>query len=204
MSAPVTIIDGEPIIGYYPKKLIPALHLNISVDLGSSVEWLADKYDRILSAAVRATKQLSEDQLGVELAWRPQSLRSMMMHILSFPELAYLSHVTGSMNQADMKAGGEKNKGITTSDGICAYGTQIQQDIRQFLEAGDMEALDLVVDAHYGGEVTVLELMNIILRHSTHHLKQVYWFLDEKMGITLVDKATAEDFEGINTPAVLI
>jgi glutaredoxin len=41
-AAPVTIIDaGEVIIGYYPKKLIPALKLNVRVDLSGKTSWLA-------------------------------------------------------------------------------------------------------------------------------------------------------------------
>ena len=52
-SLPVTIIDDtEVIIGYYPRKLIPALKLEVSVDLSGKTAWLADKYDRIMSAAV--------------------------------------------------------------------------------------------------------------------------------------------------------
>jgi hypothetical protein len=61
-----------------------------------------------------------------------------------------------------------------------------------------------VVPAHYGGEVTVLELLNIILSHSTHHLKQVYWFMENHLGITLQNSATQEDLEGIATPTALI
>jgi hypothetical protein len=61
-----------------------------------------------------------------------------------------------------------------------------------------------VVPAHYGGEVTVLELLNIILSHSTHHLKQVYWFMETELGISPANPATEDDLEGIFTPAQLI
>jgi hypothetical protein len=61
-----------------------------------------------------------------------------------------------------------------------------------------------VVPAHYGGEVTVLELLNIILSHSTHHLKQIYWHMESNLGITLLEPATDQDFDGIVTPAALI
>ena len=67
-AAPVTIIDGsEVIIGYYPKKLIAALELDINPDHSGRTSWLADKYDRILSATMRATRQLSQDQLMTEV-----------------------------------------------------------------------------------------------------------------------------------------
>ena len=61
---PVTIIDdSEVIIGYYPKKLIPALKLDVSVDLSGKTQWLAEKYDGILRATVRANNQFSQEQL---------------------------------------------------------------------------------------------------------------------------------------------
>jgi hypothetical protein len=51
--------------------------------------------------------------------------------------------------------------------------------------------------------VTVLELLTIILSHSTHHLKQAYWFITNELGVPLVDPVTDEDLEGIVTPAAL-
>ena len=50
----------------------------------------------------------------------------------------------------------------------------------------------------------MVELLNIILSHSTHHLKQVYWFMETELGLTPIDPATDEDMEGIFTPAQLI
>jgi hypothetical protein len=71
------------------------------------------------------------------------------------------------------------------------------------LQSNDLAAFDRVVPAHYGGEVTVLELLNIILSHSTHHLKQAYWFIDHELGLRLSHPATDEELEGIVTPAAL-
>jgi hypothetical protein len=51
--------------------------------------------------------------------------------------------------------------------------------------------------------VTVLELLTIILSHSTHHLKQAYWFIEHELGASLVDPVRDEDLEGIATPAAL-
>ena len=62
-SLPVTIVDDtEVIIGYYPKKLILALKLDVTVDLSGKTSWLAEKYEIVMSAAIRATAQVSQDQ----------------------------------------------------------------------------------------------------------------------------------------------
>jgi uncharacterized damage-inducible protein DinB len=201
----VTIIDEDVvIIGFYPKKLIPALHLNTQVDLSGKITWLADKYDAMLAATVRASQQLTDEQLQQRLPWRERwTLRDLLMHVLSFPELAWLSHQQGSMSTDDMKASDARLREVQTSEAIASYGTGVRREIIDFLQSNDTAAFDRVVPAHYGGEVTVLELLTIILSHSTHHLKQAYWFIDQKLGTSLVDPATDTDFEGIATPAAL-
>ena len=196
--------DTEIIIGYYPRKLIDLLQLTARVELAGRAEWMADKYDRILNAAIRATLQLSPEQLQREVAWRPETLRDTIVHILSFPELAWLSHRTGSMTPADMQACRERLAGVNQPAEIAAYGRGVIGSITAFLSGKDDAALNRVVPAHYGGEVTVEELLNIILSHSTHHLKQVYWFMETTLGVAPANPATAADFEGIFTPEALI
>ena len=204
-ALPVTIIDDDTvIIGYYPKKLIPALHLDVQVDLSGKTSWLAAKYDMMLGATLRAIQQLSNEQLQQRLPWRERwALRDLMMHVLSFPELAWLSHRHGSMSTDDMRASNTRLSDVQTSEAMAAYGEGVRQHIIAFLQSNDTAAFDRVVPAHYGGEVTVLELLTIILSHSTHHLKQAYWFITNELGVSLVSPVTDEDLEGIVTPAAL-
>lgn len=196
--------DTEIIIGYYPRKLIDLLQLTAQVELSGRAEWMADKYDRILNATLRATLQLSPEQLQREVAWRPETLRDTIVHILSFPELAWLSHRTGSMTPEDMQACRERLAGVNRPAEIADYGRGVISSVTAFLKDQDTAALNRVVPAHYGGEVTVEELLNIILSHSTHHLKQVYWFMETSLGVAPANPATAADFEGIFTPEALI
>jgi len=178
--------------------------LNVQIDLSGKTSWLANKYARILGATMRATKQFSSDQLLKQVPWRPERVRDTIVHILSFPELAYLSHAHGSMNTTDMAACKERLKDIMTPEAINQYGEGVVRNITEFLNSGNDDAFDRVVPAHYGGEVTVVELLNIILSHSTHHLKQIYWYAETELSLNLKDRATDEDMEGIVTPKVLI
>ena len=202
---PVTIIDdAEVIIGYYPKKLIPALKLNVEIDLSSKTSWLAEKYDIVLNGAIRATQQLTDSQLQQEVPWRPWSVRDCIVHIISFPELAWLSHKQGSMTPDDMAASNVRIKDVAAVETITKYGHAVLANIDAFLKSGDTASFDRVVPAHYGGEVTVVELLNIILSHSTHHLKQIYYYMEQDLGITPLDPVTEADTEGIVTPTALI
>ena len=204
-SIPVTIVDdSDVIIGYYPKKLIQSLKLETSVDLSAVAHWLADKYEVILGAAVRAVNQSSQAQLDQTIPWRPQTLRSLLLHVISFPELAYMAHETGHMISEDMQASNQRRAGLTSPDAIAAYGEEVGRDVAAFLRSGNTTGFERVVPAHYGGEVTVMELLNIILRHSTHHLKQVYHFMGTDLGLVLDNPATEGDMDGIPTPVDLI
>ena len=138
-SLPVTIIDdAEVIIGYYPKKLIPALKLEVSVDLSGKTSWLAEKYGVVMSAAVRANNQFTQEQLDAIVPWRPWSLRDTVVHILAFPEIAYLSHEVGSMSWDDMSAQDERLKGVVAGPAIAEYGLKVRDDIIAFLNSGNM------------------------------------------------------------------
>ena len=204
-SLPVTIIDdAEVIIGYYPKKLIPALKLDVSVDLSGKTSWLAEKYGVVMSAAVRANNQFTQEQLDAIVPWRPWSLRDTVVHILAFPEIAYLSHEVGSMSWDDMTAQDERLKGVVAGPAIAEYGLKVRDDIIAFLNSGNAAGFEREVPAHYGGEVTVLELLNIVLSHSTHHLKQVYHYMQTDLGMTLNNPATETELDGIQTPDALI
>ena len=45
-SGPVTIVDEDTvIIGYYPKKLVPALKLDVKVDLSGCLLYTSDAAD---------------------------------------------------------------------------------------------------------------------------------------------------------------
>ena len=204
-AAPVTVIDNdELIIGYYPRKLIPALNLDIELDLSGKTSWLAPKYDAIIQATKRATLQLTREQLQQTVSWRPETLRDTIMHILSFPELAWRSHEHGSMSTEDMRACKAGLLHILEPEAMVEYGDSVRRDIISFLNSGNDDAFDRVVPAHYGGEVTVVELLNIILSHSTHHLKQVYWFMETSLGVKPEQPASADDMAGIVTPEALI
>ena len=174
------------------------------MDLSGKTEWLSENYDLMLKAAVRAARQLSDSQLEEQVPWREWTLRRTVMHVLSFPELALNSHTHGSMSTDDMRASDERLSVLTSVEDLAKYGDGVRDAIVKFLASSDTKSYDRVVPAHYGGEVTVLELLNIILSHSTHHLKQLYWHLETNMGIPLVEPATENDFEGIATPSTLI
>ena len=72
--------------------------------------------------------------------------------MLSFPELAWLSHQHGSMSTDDMRASDARLREVRTSEAMVAYGEGVRQHIIAFLQSNDTAAFDRVVPAHYGGK----------------------------------------------------
>ena len=64
------------------------------------------------------------------------------------------------------------------SSEVYSYVIKVRDDIATFLRSGAEESHERVVSSHYGGQVSVIELLRIMLRHSTHHLRQLYWFME--------------------------
>jgi len=202
MSVPVTIVNNAVVItGYDPKRLIAALKLNVAVDLSAKTDWLADKYDRILGAIGRATRQLPDSVLAQDLSWRRQTIRSFIAHISGDAELAWLSRNRATASFEQMIAHFDGLRHLTTVDELFGYSESVRANIIQFLNSGDTDAFSRIVPAYKGGDVTILELLNFSLRHATHHLKQLYWLMDNSLSIAPENPATREDMAGIFTPA---
>ena len=204
MAAPVTIVDEVEVIkGYDPKKLVAALKLDAKVDLSANVDWLTDKYGRILGAFARATRQLPDALLAQNLPWRPQSLRGFLAHVPGDVELAWVSRERSTVSFEQMVAHYTGLEHLATIDDLARYCDGVLTNVMQFLQGGDTAAFSHIVNAHKGGNVTILELLNFSLRHATHHVKQLYWLMRNKLDITPQDPATESDMEGISTPSEL-
>ena len=138
------------------------------------------------------------------LPWRAHwTLRDLLMHVLSFPALAWLSHQHGSLSTDDMRAAHARLREVMTCEAIAASGAGVRQHILACVQRNDTVAFDRVVPAHDGGEVTVLALLTIILSHRTHHLQQAYWFMHHELGCSLSNPMTDEDVAGMVTPEAL-
>ena len=79
-----------------------------------------------MGAAVRANNQFTQEQLDTIVPWRPWSLRDTVVHILAFPEIAYLSHEVGSMSWDDMQAQDERLKDVVNAPQIAEYGLKVR------------------------------------------------------------------------------
>jgi uncharacterized damage-inducible protein DinB len=195
----VVRVGDEIIIGFDEARLQQLLGL-IDTSTALSNEWLAAKYELVFDSLVRAVRALGPTGLATPFTQRRMSVRAHVLHIAAFAEGGYLANERGKFDTDDMFAATDRANQMTEVDEICAYVATVRDDIASFLTGAFDERLERVVTSHYGGQVSVVELMRIMLRHSTHHLLQLYWFMENELHIRSPAAPTTDDLAGITTP----
>jgi uncharacterized damage-inducible protein DinB len=199
-TVPVLRAGDEIIIGFDEARLKQVLGLVEVSDVHSSSEWLASKYELVLDALARALRQVDPAVLDVQFVERRMSVRAHILHIAAFAEGGYAAHERGSFVTDDMFEATARVSRYTDVDDVYSYITNVRDDITTFLRSGAKERHERVVTSNYGGQVSVIELLRIMLRHSTHHLRQLYWFMENVLLVVPSAALTQADLAGIVTP----
>jgi uncharacterized damage-inducible protein DinB/glutaredoxin len=202
-TVPVIRAGDEIIIGFDEARLKQVLGL-VEVSDALTSEWLASKYGLVLDALGRAVRQLDPAVLDVQFTERRMSVRAHILHIAAFAEGGYAAHARGSFDTDDMFAATARVSRFTDVDDVYSYITEVRDGIVAFLRSAAKESHERIVSSNYGGQVSVIELLRIMLRHSTHHLRQLYWFMEDVLLIVPSAALTEEDRTGIVTPDELV
>ena len=201
-SVPVVRAGDEIIIGFDEPRLQQVLGVDSASEVHSN-EWLAAKYELVFGALGRALRQVEPAALETQFVQRRMTVRGHILHIAAFAEAGYDAHERGKFDTDDMFTVTARANRIIDADDVYSYVAQVRGDIAMFLRTGTEESHERVVSSHYGGQVSVVELLRIMLRHSTHHLRQLYWFMENELHVEPAGALTAEDREGITTPDAL-
>jgi uncharacterized damage-inducible protein DinB len=199
---PVVSVADRDIVGLDEQRLREALGLADRQRLIGELPWMVDKYNVVFEAVGRAVGQLNTEQLATWYPERGQTVRNHVLHMISVVEAGYLSHQRGTLSIEDMRRAKDGWYRTTPAE-ICEYADQVQQTVATFLSTGQPEQLNRVVVSHYGGEVAVVEVLQLLLRHSAHHLRQLYWFMERELGVELDLPLAGDDWSGIDVPADL-
>jgi uncharacterized damage-inducible protein DinB len=202
IAVPVIAVDDKIVVGFDEHRLREALGLTDREHLIRELPWLVDKYNLVFEAVERAVQQLDTEQLATWYGERGSTVRNHVLHIISMAEAGYLSHERGTLSIEDMGRA-HQNWHWTTPEEICEYAEQVRQAITTFLGEGDSERLNRVVTSHYGGDVAVVEVVQILLRHSTHHLRQLYEFMETDLSVPPDRPLSEDDLDGIDLPTTL-
>ena len=199
-AVPVTIWGDEVVIGFNPKELARLFKLNSEVSQVDTPTMIA-KYDTVLVAAHRATRQLPPHYFDRSCPERKRTLGQFTFHIFDRPDRALHAYEVGHYNLEDRGRRVEDVIGSAGFEEIARYGEDVLSRVKLALTDRTKLDLERVLDT-YMGQKTAAELMDLALGHSVHHLKQLYEYMSVNE-ITPVDQLGEADFEGIAVPTEL-
>ena len=191
-------VNDDVIVGFDEHRLVEALGLHVAPSMDGT-EWLAGKYEAVFHALGAAVQQLGQARIDTPFPQRRMTVRAHALHITSFAEGGWLTHRCGHFRMDDMLEVTARCEGITTVDAICDYTDRVRSDIASYLRSAEPSSLDRIVSSHYGGEVPVIEVIRIMLRHSAHHLRQLEWFKRSELDMD-VDEQLSTAVDGITVP----
>ena len=197
---PVTIWGDEVVIGFNPKELSRLFGLDGEVAV-ADLSTMIEKYETVLVAACRATRQLPPDYMDWECPERKRTLGRFTFHIFDRPERALNAYNVGMYSSEDRGRDFKDVLGSAGFEEIARYGEEVQSRVKSALTGTSPLDLDRVLDT-YMGPKTASELMDLALGHSVHHLKQLYEYMSQG-GIKPVYPLGEADFQGITVPTEL-
>jgi len=198
---PVTQVGEQVIIGFNRPALAAALGLDGSPGGKEGPEWMLQKFDTVLSAALRATRQIPDVLMDWKSSERERTLRQFTFHLFDRPYLMLGAYEKGSYETEDQ--GRRITDALEQRDvaDIVRFGQEVVERTRRFLSQVTPDTLEETIET-YMGSMTVQQLLDLGLGHSVHHLKQLYFYMGQ-LGITPDRPLNERDFEGVAVPTEL-
>ena len=198
---PVTIWGEEVVIGFNPKELSRMFNLNSEVGSPVDLPAMMEKFETVLQAACRATRQIPEDRLDWESPERQRTIGQFTFHLFDRPDRALNAYLVGEYANEDRGRPVEDVLGQVGFEGTALYGEDILHRIKEAL-IGDPPLDQSKMLVTYMGPKTAGEMLDLALGHSAHHLKQLYEYMS-MIGIEPISPLGQDDFEGIAVPTEL-
>ncbi|MBI4234490.1 MAG: DinB family protein [Chloroflexi bacterium] len=200
-AIPVTVVGDKVIVGFNRPELARALGIRYRDTSDADTRFMLEKFDLVLSAAIRATRQIPQDKLDWSSPDRRRVLREFTYHLFDRPYVAMKSYDANSYSAEDIGRYVEEAKASPDAEAIAQYGEKVRFQIREFLSRATPAMLQTAINSYFGPS-TVGQLMDLGLGHSVHHLKQLYHFM-RLLGIEPQSPLGEKEFEGIAVPTEL-
>jgi hypothetical protein len=192
-TVPVVVLPGHsPLPGFNVKDLAAAIGAADSAtpeDLATVVE----SFDRLLAAVLRATGQLSEADLDLKMPNRDRELRG-LIHDVFYKTLTWAPE-SGPAVPRHAVSQREEAARYRDAVSLVRYGEIARTAMRRRFAAEAGRADRLVETAD--GPMALASAVTWLADHAAHHLRQVYWLMERKLGVTPQDPLDPGGLPGI-------
>jgi len=196
-SIPVVSKGDEFVLAQSIGDVADFLGLEVDTRPKLSFEQLIEKYDMILEAAARHTRQIPDDQLGGKILNRDRTYRELTYHIFRIAE-AFLDTANG----ATLTVSYYTNKPpveIQTTEQIADFGDGVRQRLHDWWSSYPHKSGDQIVKTYFGDK-PLNEVLERSAWHSGQHVRQIVMALKEFIGVTPDAPLTTTDYAGLPMP----
>ena len=188
-TVPLTVIGDQRILGFRPNDLSEALRLGVAADPRDPSETLP-LIGRIIGAVHRAVGQMPDDKLDFKAPDRDRPMREFAYHI--FRNIQRVMHAidTGVFPMEDQAKQDLPGRSYESFQEIARFGDGVMEEYRAWVPNQEVDALKAPPAP---GLRSGAEQLDLIAGHSTQHLRQLYYVLQD-FGITLEDQMQDSEF----------
>lgn len=196
-SVPVVSKGEEFVFAQSIGDVVKFLGLDVDTRPQLSPDQLIGKYDLILRAAARHTRQISDDQLGGKILDRDRTYRELTYHIFRIAE-ALLDTANGATLTVSYYADKPPAE-MQTSAQIADFGDSVRNRLLDWWKSYPHKSGDQIVKTYFGDK-PLHEVLERSTWHSGQHVRQIVMALEKFIGVPPDAPLTAADFSGLPMP----
>ena len=194
-TLPVVARNGKFVFAQVIKDVVEFLELNEDTGPKLTPAQLAERYDRVLTAAVSSVRQMPDSALTKELPNRPRSWLVLMHHMFQIP-VEFLDSLAEKRVLAYEGLIAAPPAGMTTSAQIADFGEALHSRFNAWWQNEGAKLEYAKPFEAYFGMTSLHEMFERTVWHSTQHVRQVQNLLEQE-GIAPSDKLGLEVIEGL-------
>jgi len=193
LSVPVVVFPAKPPIpGFNAKELGAAIGV-ADRPARQSLEVVLQSFDRVLAAVLAATAQLNNADLDLKMPNRDRNLRE-LIHDVFYKALTWAPEDGRASLRDDHK---QKEEAVRYPDvgRILRYGEASRAALRARYRPDELDDDRFIETAD--GPMPLADAVAWIADHSAHHLRQIYWLMENHLGLKPKDPLDLTTLRGI-------
>jgi hypothetical protein len=195
---PVTVVGDKSVSGFDRLELTRLFQLSDQKEKPVAGPWLFETLDKILTAVIRATRQVPPERMLWTTPDRDRPFKVFCYHIVVDPTHVLDAIASGKYDGNFKLTYAEKAEPFGSMEELARFGEECRSRVRQAAKKLSRAELDRPIDG-YAGKTDGHELFYLVLSHTGHHLRQLYAMLD-MIGVEPAQPLGAKEFAGISMP----
>ena len=184
--------------GQILRDLARVAGIKLEKEIKLSPEELAERSNKVMSAARNLAGRIPQDELSVLLPGRPRSYKQLCVHIFQIFEM-YLELVEENKRFEFLSYLRDVPVDVTTVADVQRFGGEMQTRFNKWWQrAGRMADFNAKADVYYG-EVSLHHFFERTVWHSAHHTRQLQRIV-QQLGFSVANGLKPEDLDGLPLP----